>query len=97
MNYFKMNYALTLYIYFDRCMCQMESGPLVALIRKLMILMRAGTFFLHEQGGNTLTGQHSAVMKKLCKLFPFCSLSKKVVNNRRIFSFLACFRINFVY
>ena len=75
---------------FVRCMCQMESGPLVALIRKLMILMKAGTFFLHEQGGNTLTGQHSAVMKKLCKRFPFCSLLKDV--NRSIFFFLACFQ-----
>ena len=72
-------------------MCQMELGPLVALIRKLMILMKAGTFFSHEQGGNTLTGQHSAVMKKLCKLFPSCSLSNGV-NNRSLFFFMACFR-----
>ena len=56
---------------FVRCMCQMESGPLVALIRKLMILMKAGTSFLQEPGGNTLTDQHSAVMKKLCQLFAF--------------------------
>ena len=47
-----------------RCMCQMELGHLEALTRKLMTSMKVGTFFSREQGGSTLTGNHSVAMRK---------------------------------
>ena len=51
-----------------RCMYQMVWVHLEAHSKKLMTLMRAGTFIWHELIGNILTDQHRNVMKKSGKI-----------------------------